>query len=171
MRAATLGAIATILLATTALGAPAYGGAPQAVAPAPLAAAPIPPPAVPFPQCPNLGFQVHTPFGANSSTLGYFDLLTSTFVPIKDLGLLVNAIGYDRSENVFWGMGVGTVPDHLLRIDSVGNVEDFGPLNNSGPVPAPPGLVTVTGTVFNALLGGAITLGVRARRQRRPRPR
>lgn len=128
---------------------------------APGSRAALPAPTAPFPGCPNLGYQVHTPFGASGSEIGYFDLLTSTFFPIAALKIngapiMVNAIGYERVQNVFWGMrvfGPGANPYRLIRIDSQGNVDDAGPLNNSGPVPAPAGLVTTTGTVVNGRYG------------------
>ncbi len=127
---AALGVGATLVLAFPAAPASALG-----------------PPIAPFPSCPNLGYQVQTQAGLGS-TIGNFDLNTSTFIPIKHLPVLVNAIGYSTTQNVFWGMDVGTVgADKIVRIDSQGNLDyDLAP-NNSGPVAPPPLLTVVTGAV------------------------
>jgi hypothetical protein len=108
------------------------------------------PPIAPFPQCPNLGYQVQRPTGVPSSTLGVFDLNTSTFEPIKSLGHQVNAIGYSITQNVFWGMEVTTPgAEKLIRIDSAGNTDVIGqPLENGVPL----AITTVTGAVAANLL-------------------
>lgn len=107
----------------------------------------LPAPVAPFPHCPDLGYQVHLPSGETTSKLGYFDIVTSTFFLIKDLGIGVNAIGYSQTQNVFWAMNASPVnADRIIRIDSAGNVDDIGrPYDDSGPVP----VQTVTGTVQN----------------------
>jgi LPXTG-motif cell wall-anchored protein len=110
------------------------------------------PPIAPFPTCPNLGYQVQTQAGLGS-TIGNFDLNTSTFVPIKKLPVLVNAIGYSTTQNVFWGMDVSTVgADKIVRIDSQGNLDYDLPPNNTGPVAPPAQLTVVTGAVNENLL-------------------
>jgi hypothetical protein len=109
---------------------------------------PLPPPIAPFPFCPNLGYQVHLPAGQTTSTLGFFDLSTSTFVPIKNLGFGANAVGYSQTQNVFWGMDTDPInADEIVRIDSQGNVNNIGQPTDSLGNPVP--VQTVTGTVFN----------------------
>ncbi|HWB34651.1 MAG TPA: GEVED domain-containing protein [Rugosimonospora sp.] len=115
--------------------------------PAAPANAALDPPIAPFPSCPNLGYQVQTQ-AAQNSVLGYFDLNTSTFVPIKQLPTLVNAIGYSTTQNVFWGVDVkSSMAEKLVRIDSKGNLDyDLAPtVSAGGPAYAP--LTTVTGAV------------------------
>jgi GEVED domain len=135
------------VLAAAGVGALLVLAAPATAAFAQLT--PPGPPIAPFPSCPNLGYQVQRPAGQDS-TLGFFDLNTSTFVPIKNLGQQVNAIGYSTTQNLFWGMEVAHPgAEQLIRIDSVGNVDIVGrPLENGSPL----AITTVTGAVDQNLL-------------------
>gem|GEM_PF-6003028 len=122
---------------------PAAVPAPAALPGVPALGAPV----APFPGCPDQDYQVQTQLG-QLTTLGYFDLGTSTFVPIRALGKVVNAVGYSTTQNVFWGMDTATVGhDKMVRIDSAGNLDYDLPPNGGGPVPAPAELTVVTGTV------------------------
>jgi hypothetical protein len=109
------------LVGIAAAGSAAVGLAPTA------AFAAIAPPIAPFSECPNLGYQVQSEDGL-TSTYGYFDLNTSTFVPIRSLGGSVNGSGYSRSQGVFWGMRTNPANDTLVRWDSLGNTTDFSTL-------------------------------------------
>src|SRR3954469_23229939 len=88
-------------------------------------------PIAPFAACPNLGYQVQLPRGRKISSLGTFDLSTSTFHLIRSLRrsgapIEVNAIGYSQSQNVFWGLRTEVLRrDRVIRIDSLGNVDDI----------------------------------------------
>jgi hypothetical protein len=111
-------------------------------------------PIAPYAGCPNLGYQVHLPRGHRTSSLGTFDLSSSTFRPIRALrlartgGIQVNAIGFSQSQNVFWGMRTDPFRrDRVVRIDSRANVDDIGqPTDISG---RPVAVEAVTGTVRN----------------------
>ena len=107
---------------------------------APASAAPA---FVPFSACPNLGYQVQSADG-KTSEVGYFDLATSTFVPIRNIGSAVNAVGYSKRQGAFWGMRTNPTNDTLVRIDSKGNTVDMGPLDGVASVR------TNTGTVDDA---------------------
>lgn len=127
------------------VGIAALSSAAVGLAPTAASAALTPPadPVAPFTECPNLGYQVQSPDGVDS-TYGYFDLNTSKFVPIQNLGTAVNGTGYSRAQGVFWGMMTNFDNNHLARWDSEGNVVDVGALDG---VPAGQVIRTNVGTV------------------------
>jgi GEVED domain len=127
------------------VGLVAAGSAAVGLAPTAALAALTPPadPIAPFAACPNLGYQVQSQDGI-TSTYGYFDLNTSTFVPIRQLPTAVNGSGYSRSQGVFWGMLTNFANNHLARWDSKGNLVDVGTLDG---VPAGQVIRTNVGTV------------------------
>ncbi|NUT32954.1 MAG: hypothetical protein HOV79_07755 [Hamadaea sp.] len=116
------------------VGIAALSSAAVGLAPTAAAAALTPPadPIAPFTECPNLGYQVQSQDG-KTSTYGYFDLNTSKFVPISDLGTAVNGTGYSRAQGVFWGMMTNFDNNHLARWDSEGNIVDVGELDGVTP--------------------------------------
>ncbi|WP_253759849.1 DUF6923 family protein [Hamadaea flava] len=128
------------LVGIAVIGSAAVGLAPTAAF---AALTPPAPPTVPFTECPNLGYQVQSQDG-KTSTYGYFDLNTSTFVPIKKFATAVNATGYSRAQGVFWGMLTNYDNNHLARWDRLGNLVDVGPLDG---VPAGQVIRTNVGTI------------------------
>lgn len=123
--------IAALLVATTV--------------PAPASAAATLGPAIaPFETCPNYGYMVTLPPDSGRSTYNRYDISTATLIPIKQFDFVVNAIGYSKTQNVFWGLhSKGSGPDSVVRFDSVGNLDEVG-VPTVGGVPA---------TTFEAVAG------------------
>ncbi|NUT32953.1 MAG: hypothetical protein HOV79_07750 [Hamadaea sp.] len=131
--------VAALLLATGSSSAAATG---PAVAAGPIerpgrpveALAAPPDPTAPFPTCPNYGYMVTLPEGSGRSTFNRYDIGTATLIPIKQFDFVVNAIGYSKTQNVFWGLhSVDNGPDAIVRFDKDGNLVEVGvPQDASG---------------------------------------
>ena len=82
--------------------------------------------------CIAFGYQVGST-GGNSEFLR-INLVTGTVTTIDpDIGININAIGYNILDNMIYGIEVGT--RNLIRLAEDGTVTNFGPIPN---LPAPP---------------------------------
>lgn len=118
--------VAVLLLATGSSAAVAAG---PIVRPAkqPEALTAPPEPTAAFPTCPNYGYMVTLPEGSGRSTYNRYDIGTATLIPIKQFDFVVNAIGYSKTQNVFWGLhSVDNGPDSLVRFDKDGDLVEVG---------------------------------------------